>query len=127
MIPCDTVVYRLNISKHAGELDLLLGLATLELLHLHAFAPQQLALLLPQDVEVALAGDLVVGGLPLQRAAPLVALSCEVPRALVLAGPPALVFQLVALVHGIVGALLEGLPLTGFMSLQDMGDWHILL
>ena len=103
MILYDTVTVRLNISKHAGELDLLLRLAPLELLDRHALAPQQLALLLLQDVDVVLAGDLVVGGLPLQRTASLVALGGDVVGDLLFGHLPV---ELVAIIYDIIRVLL---------------------
>ena len=121
MILYDTVSVKINISKHIGQFDLLLGLAPLELLDLDALAPQQLALLLLEDVNVVLARDLVVGGLPLQGAASLIALCHHVMRDLVFRGLPAIVLELVAIVYSIVGVLLQRFSLSHFMPLQDEG------
>lgn len=76
-----------------------------------------------EDVDVVLPRDLMVGGLPLQRTASLIALSYYVVRDLLFGSLPAtIILQLVALIHRIIEILFQGLSLSPLMFLQDERD-----
>jgi hypothetical protein len=79
---------------------------------MHAFPPEQLALLLSEHVDIALTGNLVVGGLPLQRTTSLIVLSHNVAAALLLGRLPALIFYFLALIFRIELALLQRFSLS---------------
>lgn len=65
----------------------------------------------------------MVGGLPLQRTASLIALSYYVVRDLLFGSLPAtIILQLVALIHRIIEILFQGLSLSPLMFLQDERD-----
>jgi hypothetical protein len=77
---------------------------------MHAFPPEQLALLLSEHVDIALTGNLVVGGLPLQRTTSPIVLSHN--AALLLGRLPALIFYFLALIFRIELALLQRFSLS---------------